>query len=63
MRLQYRNKKATLWLMVTIVVVTMFLFKFTEFAPTCFFKNDVTSPDGSLMVREEVSGGKVLKVL
>ncbi|XP_053950549.1 protein-tyrosine sulfotransferase isoform X1 [Anastrepha ludens] len=53
MRLQYRNKKATLWVMVAVVVVTMFVFKFTEFAPTCFFKNDVTSPDGSLMVHEE----------
>ncbi|XP_067639344.1 protein-tyrosine sulfotransferase isoform X2 [Eurosta solidaginis] len=51
MRLQYRNKKATLWAMLAVVVVTMFFFKFTEYAPTCFFRNEVA--DGSLMVHEE----------
>lgn len=49
MRLPYRNKKATLWVMFGIVVVTMFVFKFTELRPTCFFKDD----QDSVMVREE----------
>lgn len=49
MRLPYRNKKATLWVMFGIVVVTMFVFKFTELRPTCLFKDD----QESVMVREE----------
>ena len=40
MRLPYRNKKATLWVMFGIVVVTMFLFKFTELRPMCFFRDE-----------------------
>uniref|UniRef100_A0A1I8NYI1 Protein-tyrosine sulfotransferase n=1 Tax=Stomoxys calcitrans TaxID=35570 RepID=A0A1I8NYI1_STOCA len=40
MRLPYRNKKTTLWVMLGIVVVTMFLFKFTELRPICFFKDE-----------------------
>ena len=53
MRLPYRNKKPTLWVMFAIVVVTMFLFKFTELRPTCLFKDD--TPDASQMMREDVS--------
>ncbi|XP_037813074.1 protein-tyrosine sulfotransferase isoform X2 [Lucilia sericata] len=46
MRLPYRNKKTTLWVMFAIVVVTMFLFKFTELRPMCFFR-DESSPAAS----------------
>ncbi|TMW46186.1 hypothetical protein DOY81_008734 [Sarcophaga bullata] len=58
MRLPYRNKKATLWVMFGIVVVTMFLFKFTELRPMCFFR-DESSASGSagsqsaVMLRDE----------
>ncbi|XP_037938758.1 protein-tyrosine sulfotransferase isoform X2 [Teleopsis dalmanni] len=51
MRLPYRNKKITLWVMLAIVVVTMFVFKFTELRPTCFFRDE--TQDNSLMAREE----------
>ncbi|XP_075154500.1 tyrosylprotein sulfotransferase isoform X2 [Haematobia irritans] len=40
MRLPYRNKKTTLWVMLGIIVVTMFLFKYTELRPICFFKDE-----------------------
>ena len=66
MRLPYRNKKATLWVMFGIVVVTMFLFKFTELRPMCFFRDEslasasasASASGGSqsgVMLRDEVS--------
>uniref|UniRef100_A0A1A9WX54 Uncharacterized protein n=1 Tax=Glossina brevipalpis TaxID=37001 RepID=A0A1A9WX54_9MUSC len=48
MRLPYRNKKTTLWVVFAVIVVTMFLFKFTELRPICFFKDETSS---SVMVR------------
>ncbi|KAM8721239.1 hypothetical protein ACLKA7_007156 [Drosophila subpalustris] len=53
MRLPYRNKKVTLWVLLAIIVVTMFLFKFTELRPNCLFKLDVTNDLPSQMVRVE----------
>ncbi|KAH8344877.1 hypothetical protein KR067_009746 [Drosophila pandora] len=54
MRLPYRNKKVTLWVLFGIIVVTMFLFKFTELRPTCLFKVDATTNElSSQMVRVE----------
>ncbi|EDV99744.1 protein-tyrosine sulfotransferase isoform X1 [Drosophila grimshawi] len=53
MRLPYRNKKVTLWVLFGIIVVTMFLFKFTELRPTCLFKVDATNDMSSQMVRME----------
>ncbi|KAL5276217.1 TPST2 family protein [Megaselia abdita] len=49
MRLPYKIKKTTLWVMLGIVCVTMVLFKFTELRPTCLFKED----SEALMLREE----------
>ncbi|XP_011293541.2 protein-tyrosine sulfotransferase isoform X1 [Musca domestica] len=46
MRLPYRNKKTTLWVMLGIVVVTMFLFKFTELRPICFFRDEAVPGSG-----------------
>ncbi|XP_068158840.1 protein-tyrosine sulfotransferase isoform X2 [Drosophila tropicalis] len=43
MRLPYRNKKVTLWVLIGIIVITMFLFKFTELRPTCLFKLDASN--------------------
>lgn len=55
MRLPYRNKKVTLWVLFGIIVVTMFLFKFTELRPTCLFKVDANTNElSSQMVRVEV---------
>ncbi|KAL9878846.1 tyrosylprotein sulfotransferase isoform 1-T3 [Glossina fuscipes fuscipes] len=48
MRLPYRNKKTTLWVVFAVIVVTMFLFKFTELRPICFFRDDTAA---SVMVR------------
>ncbi|KAH8238424.1 hypothetical protein KR032_006803 [Drosophila birchii] len=53
MRLPYRNKKVTLWVLFGIIVITMFLFKFTELRPQCLFKVDATSELSSQMVRAE----------
>ncbi|XP_034479650.1 protein-tyrosine sulfotransferase isoform X1 [Drosophila innubila] len=53
MRLPYRNKKVTLWVLFAIIVVTMFLFKFTELRPNCLFKLDATNDLASQMVRVE----------
>ncbi|KAH8241649.1 hypothetical protein KR038_006294 [Drosophila bunnanda] len=53
MRLPYRNKKVTLWVLFGIIVVTMFLFKFTELRPQCLFKVDAASELSSQMVRVE----------
>ncbi|XP_017113224.1 protein-tyrosine sulfotransferase isoform X1 [Drosophila elegans] len=53
MRLPYRNKKVTLWVLFGIIVITMFLFKFTELRPTCLFKVDATNELASQMVRVE----------
>ncbi|XP_030079364.1 protein-tyrosine sulfotransferase isoform X1 [Drosophila hydei] len=53
MRLPYRNKKVTLWVLFGIIVVTMFLFKFTELRPTCLFKLDATNDLPSQMMRME----------
>lgn len=61
MRLPYRNKKATLWLIFAIVVVTMFLFKYTELRPICFFRDESSSAvvaagqSGVMVRRFEVS--------
>lgn len=54
MRLPYRNKKVTLWVLFGIIVITMFLFKFTELRPTCLFKVDAANELSSQMVRVEV---------
>jgi len=54
MRLPYRNKKVTLWVLFGIIVITMFLFKFTELRPTCLFKVDASNELSSQMVRVEV---------
>ncbi|KAH8287499.1 hypothetical protein KR054_008953 [Drosophila jambulina] len=53
MRLPYRNKKVTLWVLFGIIVITMFLFKFTELRPQCLFKVDAASELSSQMVRVE----------
>ncbi|XP_016973063.1 protein-tyrosine sulfotransferase isoform X1 [Drosophila rhopaloa] len=53
MRLPYRNKKVTLWVLFGIIVITMFLFKFTELRPTCLFKVDATNELSPQMVRVE----------
>ncbi|XP_017010772.2 protein-tyrosine sulfotransferase isoform X1 [Drosophila takahashii] len=53
MRLPYRNKKVTLWVLFGIIVITMFLFKFTELRPTCLFKVDASNELASQMVRVE----------
>ncbi|XP_016962786.1 protein-tyrosine sulfotransferase isoform X1 [Drosophila biarmipes] len=53
MRLPYRNKKVTLWVLFGIIVITMFLFKFTELRPTCLFKVDASNELSSQMVRVE----------
>ncbi|KAH8421362.1 hypothetical protein KR009_002933 [Drosophila setifemur] len=54
MRLPYRNKKVTLWVLFGIIVITMFLFKFTELRPTCLFKVDANTNElASQMVRVE----------
>ncbi|XP_064536920.1 protein-tyrosine sulfotransferase isoform X2 [Drosophila montana] len=53
MRLPYRNKKVTLWVLFGIIVITMFLFKFTELRPTCLFKVESTYDGPSQMFRLE----------
>ncbi|KAH8387546.1 hypothetical protein KR093_007686, partial [Drosophila rubida] len=53
MRLPYRNKKVTLWVLFAIIVVTMFLFKFTELRPNCLFKLDANNDLASQMVHVE----------
>ncbi|XP_030572805.1 protein-tyrosine sulfotransferase isoform X1 [Drosophila novamexicana] len=53
MRLPYRNKKVTLWVLFGIIVITMFLFKFTELRPTCLFKVESTNDGPSQMFRLE----------
>lgn len=57
MRLPYRSRKATLWVMVAIIGVTMFLYKYVEFRPICLFREDVTDQE-SLMVKDAVSKRK-----
>lgn len=63
MRLPYRNKKTTLWVMLGIVVVTMFLFKFTELRPICFFRDEAVPGSGlsgqqsSAMMRGDAVSG------
>lgn len=57
MRLPYRSRKATLWVMVAIIGVTMFLYKYVEFRPICLFREDVTDQE-SLMVKDAVSKKK-----
>lgn len=54
MRLPYRNKKVTLWVLFGIIVVTMFLFKFTELRPNCLFKLDPANDVAPQMVPFEV---------
>ncbi|XP_017850865.1 protein-tyrosine sulfotransferase isoform X2 [Drosophila busckii] len=53
MRLPYRNKKVALWVLFGIIVVTMFLFKFTELRPTCLFKLDSNELDTQMMHAEK----------
>lgn len=52
MRFVYRNRKLALFGMFFLFGAMMILIKFTEFSPTCFFKED--TPQGPMMVRDQV---------
>lgn len=54
MRLVYRNRKLALFGMFFLFGAMMILFKFTEFSPTCLFREDAV-PQGPMMVRDQVS--------
>lgn len=63
MRLPYRNKKVTLWVLFAIIVITMFLFKFTELRPNCLFKMDATNDMAPQMIPFEVCMYRVCQSL
>lgn len=52
MRFVYRNRKLALFGMFFLFGAMMILIKFTEFSPTCLFKED--SQQGPVMVRDQV---------
>lgn len=52
MRLVYRNRKIAIFGMFCLFGAMMILIKFTEFSPTCFFRED--SQPAAMMVRDEV---------
>lgn len=53
MRFVYRNRKIALFGMFCLFGIMMILIKFTEFSPTCLFRDD--SPQGPMMVRDQVN--------
>lgn len=52
MRFVYRNRKLALFGMFFLFGAMMILIKFTEFSPTCLFRED--SEKGPVMVRDQV---------
>lgn len=53
MRFVYRNRKLALFGMFFVFGAMMILIKFTEFSPTCLFRED--SQQGPMMVRDQVN--------
>lgn len=52
MRFVYRNRKLALFGLICLFGVMMILIKFTEFSPTCLFREEQAKP---MMLRDEVS--------
>lgn len=52
MRFVYRNRKVALFGLVCLFGVMMILIKYTEFSPTCLFREEPAKP---VMLRDEVS--------
>lgn len=52
MRFVYRNRKVALFGLVCLFGVMMILLKYTEFSPTCLFREEPAKP---VMLRDEVS--------
>lgn len=53
MRFVYRNRKLALFGMFFLFGAMMILIKFTEFSPTCLFREETAQP-GPMMVRDQV---------
>lgn len=53
MRFVYRNRKLALFGMFFLFGAMMILIKFTEFSPTCLFREETVQP-GPMMVRDQV---------
>lgn len=53
MRFVYRNRKLALFGMFFLFGATMILIKFTEFSPTCLFREEPAQL-GPMMVRDQV---------
>lgn len=53
MRFVYRNRKLALFGMFFLFGATMILIKFTEFSPTCLFREEPAQA-GPMMVRDQV---------
>lgn len=53
MRFVYRNRKLALFGMFFLFGAMMILIKFTEFSPTCLFREEATQ-QGPVMVRDQV---------
>lgn len=52
MRFVYRNRKVALFGLICLFGVMMILIKYTEFSPTCLFREEPAKP---VMLRDEVS--------
>lgn len=52
MRFVYRNRKVALFGLICLSGVMMILIKYTEFSPTCLFREEQAKP---MMLRDEVS--------